>query len=447
MAQSLDSISLPGRIARHARLSRTAGGLAARLALERFLGVPLDRPGYARRLRTTLGTLRGPVVKIAQLLATMPGAVPPEFAHELAGLQTNAPPMGWPMVKRRMAAELGADWRSRFRSFDRAAAAASLGQVHHAVDLDGRDLACKLQYPGIEAATAADMQQIKLALALFARYDRAISTDEVHTELSERLAEELDYRIEARNIALFAEILRDDANVHLPAVLPTLSTRRLLAMDWLEGEPVLACAARRPELVGDLAQTIFRAWYAPFFGYGVLHGDPHPGNYTVRVDGTLNLLDFGCIRVFPPALVEGVIDLYRAVQTGDGELAERAYRCWRFARLTKPMVEVLNIWARFIFEPLCDDRERTIHGDQDDAYGLEAAAKVHAELRRQGGVDVPREFVLMDRVAIALSALFIRLSAKANWHRLFEEQIAGFDRAALGDRQSGLLSRHEPASA
>ena len=442
MVRAVDSIGLPGRIARHARLSGTAGELAARLALERFLGVPIDRPAYARRLKATLGALRGPLVKIAQLVAAIPGAVPPEFAHELAELQNNAPPMGWPLVKRRMAAELGTDWRRRFRAFERAAAAASLGQVHRAVDLDGHHLACKLQYPGIASAATADMQQIKVALALFARYDRAISTDEVYAEISERLAEELDYRIEARNVALFAEMLRHDATIRVPAVVPALSTRRLLTMTWLDGQPVLDCATHRPGLAGRLAEMLFRAWYGPFFQFGVLHGDPHPGNYTVGADGTVNLLDFGCVRTFEPALVAGVIDLYHAVQHRDAALAERAYRSWRFTRLTKPIIDILNIWARFVFEPLCDDRERTIHGDQGEAYGLEAAAKVHGELRRLGGVAVPREFVLMDRVAIALSALFIRLDARANWHRLFEEQIAGFDSRGLQVRQRDLLCRH-----
>ncbi len=442
MANSMDRDGLAQRMARQARVSLLAGGLAARIAGERYLGVTLDREAYARQLRAALGGLKGPLMKLAQFLATIPGAVPAEFAAELSQLQAQAPAMGWAFVKRRMAAELGPDWRARFREFESsAAAAASLGQVHRAIGPDGRALACKLQYPGMETAVEADLRQIEMIIHLFRRYERAISTDEIHAELAERLREELDYRREARNMRLYADMLRDEPDIHVPEPVPALSTNRLLTMSWMEGRPVPDAVARQAEMRERIAMMLFRAWYVPFFRYGVIHGDPHLGNYTVRPDGTLNLLDFGSVRAVPPRLVQGVVELYQAVRSGDDERAAAAYRAWRFRDLTPELLKVLNIWARFVFAPALDDRSRPLDGGEEH-YGLALAEQVHRELRRVGGVNVPGEFVLMDRVAIGLSGVFVLLKAELNWHRMLEDVTRSFDPAALERDQAALLARY-----
>jgi predicted unusual protein kinase regulating ubiquinone biosynthesis (AarF/ABC1/UbiB family) len=213
-------------------------------------------------------------------------------------------------------------------------------------------------------------------------------------------------------------------------------------MSWLEGVPILSRLDRSNAERTELAITMFRAWYVPFFEYGVLHGDPHLGNYTVRADGGLNLLDFGCIRVFPPALVAAVIDLYNAVRTGDEALAEHAYRTWRFQNLTREVMNALNVWAQFVYEPLLEDKRQTLGELTDDIHGRDTAERVIAELHRAGGVDIPREFVIMDRAAIGLGAVFLRLQAEVNWHRLFNEVIEKFDVAALAQRQAAMLARH-----
>src|SRR5580658_8068119 len=209
-----DEDSLPGRMRRYARVSTAMGGLAARLAGERYLGLPLDRARHAADLKAALGGIKGPLMKVAQLLATIPEALPQEYIHELTQLQANAPSMGWPFVRRRMAAELGPDWRARFAAFEQdAAAAASLGQVHRATSLDGAALAVKLQYPDMQSAVEADLNQLKLVFAIYARYDRAISTGEIHAEIAARLREELDYGLEARHMALYGTMLADEARI------------------------------------------------------------------------------------------------------------------------------------------------------------------------------------------------------------------------------------------
>lgn len=158
--------TLPARVARYARVSAVMGRFASRLAGERYLGMRHEPGELAREFQQALGRLRGPVVKVAQLLATVPGALPSDYVAELLKLQSQAPPMGWTFVKRRMASELGADWPSKFAEFEKrtAAAAASLGQVHRAVGLDGRQLACKLQYPDMATAVDADLRELDLVL-------------------------------------------------------------------------------------------------------------------------------------------------------------------------------------------------------------------------------------------------------------------------------------------
>jgi predicted unusual protein kinase regulating ubiquinone biosynthesis (AarF/ABC1/UbiB family) len=437
-----DDDNLGGRMRRYARVSTAMGGLAARLAGERYLGLPIDRTRHAADLKAALGGIKGPLMKLAQLLATIPDAIPKEYASELAGLQANAPPMGWPFVRRRMQAELGADWPRRFKSFEHEAArAASLGQVHRAIAHDGTELACKLQYPDMASAVEADLNQLKLVMSLFERYDRAITTDEIHVEIAERLREELDYRREAAHMRLYRAMLAQVPEVVVPEPFPELSTARLLTMTWLEGTPFLEAVAAPAERRNAIARNMFRAWYVPFYYYGVIHGDPHLGNYTVGADAGIKLLDFGCVRVFPPPFVNGVIDLYHALDRDDEALAVHAYESWGFHNLSRDMIAVLNRWAHFLYAPLLDDRKRRIQEAQPGAYyGREVAEDVHREVRRLGGVKPPREFVFMDRAAVGLGSVFMHLKAEINWHRLFHELIDDFSVRAMAARQKKALA-------
>lgn len=435
--------SFGGRLRRYARVSGAMGGLAARVAGERYLGLKVDREAHANELRAALGGLKGPLMKVAQMLSTIPEAVPKEYAQELQHLQADAPSMGWPFVKRRMASELGPAWQSKFQSFEHeAAAAASLGQVHKAVGLDGRRLACKLQYPDMQSAVEADLKQLKLILGIFERYDKTVSTKQIHAEISERLREELDYALEARHSQLYSEMLAKEPNVHVPEVVPELSTRRLLTTTWQDGKKILTFIEGSEEQRAQLALNMFRAWYVPLYYYGVIHGDPHLGNYSVRPDDSINLMDFGCVRVFPPSFVGGVIELYRALETNDRDRAVEAYRTWGFKNMTNELADVLNVWAGFLYGPILENKVRLIGEAKNGVYGRETAEQVHKELRRVGGIEVPREFVFMDRAALGLGSVFIHLKARVNWHTLFNELIADFDQATLAKRQAATLKKH-----
>jgi predicted unusual protein kinase regulating ubiquinone biosynthesis (AarF/ABC1/UbiB family) len=434
------------RAARYARVGANMGGVAARMAGSRLFGGDARDASNAAVLAQALGGLKGPIMKVAQLLATIPDLIPPEYAAELQKLQSEAPPMGAAFVKRRMQAELGPQWQSRFGSFDlNPAAAASLGQVHRATTNDGEKLACKLQYPDMQSAVEADLSQLELVFALHRRMDPAIDTREIAKEIGERVREELDYEREAKHAALYARTLSDVEEVRVPRVHPELSTRRLLSLEWLEGEKILGFTEASVEIRNRLAVAMFKAWWHPFSHAAVIHGDPHLGNYTVFSENGeargINLLDYGCVRIFHPRFVGGVVDLYRGLQTDDRARVVHAYETWGFKSLSNELIDILNIWARFIYAPLLDDRVRTVaDGVKPGEYGRRQAFEVHKALKEKGPVTVPREFVFMDRAAVGLGAVFLHLKAELNYHRLFENEIERFSLERLEQKQKEALN-------
>ena len=440
----LSSSMTGGRLRRYAKVTSAMGGLAARLAGERYLGIKINREQHASDLRAALGGLKGPLMKVAQILATIPDALPKEYVNELSHLQADAPSMGWLFVKRRMKAELGENWLTNFKAFDKqASAAASLGQVHFAEDINGKKLACKLQYPDMGSAVQADLKQLKLIFSLYEKYDSAISTEAIHEELSDRLKEELNYTHEIKNLKLYRHMLSDLNQITLPNPIDELSTNRLLTMTRIDGSKIMDFIAKNSDIKirNQVALNMFKAWYIPFYKYGVIHGDPHLGNYTIRPDGGVNLMDFGCIRIFRPDFVTGVIELYKALRDGDEEQAVNAYKSWGFENPSKELIGVLNIWANFIYQPLLEDKVRLINPSESGQYGRETAEKVHEELKKIGGVKPPREFVLMDRAAVGLGSVFMHLKAEINWYRVFHDLVGDFDEKILSKRQSKAMNQ------
>ncbi|MEM7620252.1 MAG: AarF/UbiB family protein [Pseudomonadota bacterium] len=435
------------RLSRYAKVGSNVGSVAAKMAGERLgkslFGAGNDyNPKYAAQLTSVLGNLKGPIMKVAQLLSTIPEAIPAEYAEELSKLQNQAPPMGWVFVKRRMAAELGANWQAKFAEFEKeAAASASLGQVHKAKSLQGEELACKLQYPDMQSAVEADLNQLGLLLSIYRRMDKAINTSEVLPEISARLREELNYELEACHTKLYRLIFENQPLINVPDVFEDLSSNRLLTLKWLQGKPLLQYKEHPLEDRNTIAKAMFLAWWFPFSHYGVIHGDPHLGNYTIFENDTgrpagINLLDYGCIRTFKPNFVQGVVDLYTGLLNDDRAKIVHAYETWGFENLSNELIDILNIWANFIYGPLLEDRELTIADNiAPGEYGRKQAFEVHKGLREKGPVKIPREFIFMDRSAIGLGGVFIHLKAKMNFYQLFNETISDFDLNVVSQRQ------------
>jgi predicted unusual protein kinase regulating ubiquinone biosynthesis (AarF/ABC1/UbiB family) len=345
-----------------------------------------------------------------------------------------------------MTAELGADWQQKFAAFEHhPAAAASLGQVHRAQAHDGAALACKLQYPDMQSAVEADLRQLGIIFAIHRRMDPAIDTTEIAQEIGARIREELDYRREAKHVGLYRLLLQGCDLIRVPRPWPELSTGRLLTLDWLDGQRLLAHKDASLAIRNRIATAMFTAWWFPFSRFGVIHGDPHLGNYSVferdGEPGGINLLDYGCIRIFPSKFVGGVVDLYNGLRQNDADLVVHAYETWGFKGLTRELIDVLNIWARFIYGPLLEDRVRSLaDGVKPAEYGRRQAFEVHRALKAKGPVRVPREFVFMDRAAIGLGGVFLHLRAELNFYRLFNEAIEDFSMARVTERQAKALA-------
>ena len=186
---------------------------------------------------------------------------------------------------------------------------------------------------------------------------------------------------------------------------------------------------------------MFIAWYYPFYNFGFIHGDPHLGNYSIDKNLNINLLDFGCIRIFKPSFVKGVIDLYYAILKNNEELAVNAYESWGFENISKQLIKTLNIWAKFLYSPLLEDKVRKMQETNSTIYGAQTASKVHAELKKIGGVKPPREFVFMDRAAIGLGSVFLHLNAEMNWYKIFHELIKDFDIKKISENQMSLFKK------
>ena len=418
------------------------GGFLAKTATKSFLGI--SNKNIPLELTDLLGNLKGPIMKVAQILATIPDALPKEYAEQLSKLQAEAPSMNWLFVKRRMYKELGNNWINNFHSFEKVAnKAASLGQVHKAIlKKNKKVVACKLQYPDMESAIKADLKQLKLILKIYKQIDSSIITEDIYDELQERLIEEVDYNKEANHMNYYKKIFLNNNLIKIPDTVDELSSSKLITMSWLEGKPLNDFYKNSSKIKNNIAINLFHAWYVPFYKYGIIHGDPHPGNYTIADNGkTLNLLDYGCIRVFRSEFVEAVIKLYHALKNKNNALAAEAYKSWGFTKLNNELIETLNIWAFYLYGPLLENKIRKIQNHNTSTYGKELLGEVRKKLKKFGGVKPPREFVLVDRAAIGLGSVFMHLNAEINWHEEFEKLIKNFDKNKLQMKQKSIIEK------
>jgi predicted unusual protein kinase regulating ubiquinone biosynthesis (AarF/ABC1/UbiB family) len=432
--------NLVSRVKRYSKVTTSMTSLATKFAGKKYLNFDLSDQKYAAQITEILGNLKGPLMKVAQLSATIPDLLPEEYARKLAELQSNAPPMSWVFVKRRMKAELGENWEKNFIDFEKDASfAASLGQVHKA-KLNGNEIvACKLQYPDMSSAVIADLNQLKIIFKIYSSYNKSIQIREIYKEIEARLKEELDYKLEHRHLKIFEHMHKKNTFIKIPKVHKKLSTQRLLVMEYLDGKKLIEYKNSSQKVRNDLAKKLFMAWYFPFYKYGIIHGDPHLGNYSVNKDNNINLFDYGCVRIFPAKFVKGVIDLYFALKEKNNEKIKLAYKAWGFKDIDDKLMNVLNKWALFLYDPILKNEVRRIQDSDSGIYGAKIAGEVHKELRKYGGVKPPREFVFMDRAAVGLGSIFIHLKAEINWYKLFHELIKDFSLKNLEINQKNAI--------
>ena len=301
------------------------------------------------------------------------------------------------------------------------------------------------------SAVETDLSQLDLLFSLHRRMGAAIDTREIANEIRERVREELDYVREAKVARLYALMLAERPFVRVPRVEQSLSTRRLLTLQWLDGEPLTAFEKRA---AGGAQRHRGRPLRRVVAAVPALWRDPRRsasrqlcrrrGRQGRRARGRgVNLFDYGCVRIFPPRFVRGVVELYLALPRNDEARLAEAYAMWGFPKLTRGTFEAMNIWARFICGPILDDRVRTAaDGVSPAEYGRREIGRSCGRLRAEGGgLVIPREFVFLERATIGLGGAFLRLGARLNFHRIYEDAIADFDETAVAKRQAEGLGR------
>lgn len=464
--ESGGSRGIPGRaVVRSAKLASLPLGFAGRTALgvgKRIGGRPAEvvatelQQRTAEQLFRVLGELKGGAMKAGQALSVFEAALPEEIAGPyraaLTKLQDAAPPMPAATVHRVLADELGAQWRSLFLSFDdKPAAAASIGQVHKAVWSDGREVAVKIQYPGAGKALVSDLDQLTRFARLFSVISPGLDIKPLLVELRERVVEELDYRLEAAYQKVFAAAFRGDPDFRIPEHV--VGTARVLVGEWVDGEPLSRIiAAGTTEQRDHAGLRLVRFLYSCPGRAGMLHADPHPGNFRITADGKLCVLDFGAVNRLPGGLPDPIGRLVRMTLGGEAEAVLAGLRELGFV---KPEVEVdataVLDYLRPILDPIAEPtftfsrawlrREATRLGDPRSPA---------SQLGRQ--LNLPPDYLLIHRVTLGTIGVLCQLGATAAFRSEMERWQPGFadpgselaDLAAASNRPGRLLPSFDP---
>jgi len=370
--------------------------------------------------------LRGAFMKLVQMLSMRDDILPAEALQVLSVVQSSVPPMDYALIRKQITRELGQAPETLYARFDEHAfAAASLGQVHKARLQSGEDVVVKVQYPGVDETVEQDLRNIKALLQTFTLVARdvmrqKIDQSDVYRELEERLHEELDYVNEAQNIGRFQRMFAGDDEVIIPAVYPALSSRRVLTMGMVEGYPLNDILAPGVEqaMKDWVAVKYFRVVWRQIFEFGVLHTDPHPGNYLVTYHPKLALLDFGSIRIFPDEIRRAYHRLAKAILARNAATMAECFVTLGFLDEgddPEPLVRIMDV----IFEPVLKDRVYDPRDYQTVEKGMEIAA-IGIENRL---FKAPGHRVFLARALMGLDAYLKQLGTVINWHREFKRCV------------------------
>jgi predicted unusual protein kinase regulating ubiquinone biosynthesis (AarF/ABC1/UbiB family) len=431
-------------MARTARLGRVAAGGAARWAGGRFDGRGSEEQRQRRRgdrvvatidsLVDQLAVMRGAAMKAGQVLSTVefPGLDPDQAEYlqgRLASLRDNVPAVGWEEMRGVLAEQWGEDPERVLASIDpEPAAAASIGQVHRARAEDGRELAIKIQYPGIADAVISDMRNLRLLSPLLRRLMPGLDVRVVLAELAQRISEECDYELEASNHRRLARFWRRHPFVRVPAVETALSRRCVLVTEWVDGIG-FDRVAEQPDAVRDrFAEIVYRFYYVTAAELGVALGDPHPGNYLLCADGRVAFFDFGMVRELPRDYLAREGEVLRAIRERDAPALVAAMRElgylpgpsaeWDGALLLDQM-RAAGWW--FVGDrPLRLSPETVWRGTE--SLREESGEQMVAQMRR---MTLPPEALLLRRMEGLLFQIASTVRAEAAWGPLLGELIQG----------------------
>jgi predicted unusual protein kinase regulating ubiquinone biosynthesis (AarF/ABC1/UbiB family) len=404
----------------------------------------------AEDVADTLGTMKGVMMKIGQMASYVDGGLSPGVRRTLSRLQDSVPPMSGELAAQVVRQELGMPPERAFARWDpQPIAAASIGQVHRAVTLDGRAVAVKVQYPGIAETIAADLRNVALLRRMLRITAPAQDVDALLTELRDRVIEELDYRREAANQRLLAAYYDGHPTIHVPGIISELSTRRMVTSELSEGAR-FAELASWPQHERDLAaETIYRFVFRSLYEVRAFNGDPHPGNYLFHRGGRVTFLDFGLVKHFTPSELQPLLQMARNVCVEhDPEAFRRSLENAGFLRPGAPLgtqaiVEHLAVFYDTIREP----RPLTITSEY-----ASAVVRRFFDLRSPVAdyISVPRSYVILQRINLGLFAVLGELSATANWRAIAEEIwpfTHGPPSTPMGEAEAAWRARRQPIAA
>ena len=426
-------------VTRSAKLASLPLGVAGRATLglgKRLGGKPAELVALELQQRTAeqlfqvLGQLKGGAMKFGQALSVFEAALPEEIAAPyraaLTKLQEAAPPLPAATVHRALASELGADWRSGFQSFeDEPAAAASIGQVHRAVWQDGRTVAVKIQYPGAGPALLGDLKQLGRLARMLSSLSPGLDVKPLLEELTVRVSEELDYRLEAESQATFAAAYEDDPEIKIPEVVT--GSDRVLVTEWIEGTPLSAVIKDGTQEQRDRAALLLaRFLFSGPVLAGLLHADPHPGNFRLLPDGRLGVIDFGAVNRLPDGSPEPIGRLARMALEQD---AEGVLAALRHEGFVKPTIEVdaeaVLDYLLPLLEPIAVERFRfTREWLRREAVRIGDPRSPAAQLGRQ--LNLPPSYLLIHRVTLGTIGVLCQLNGEAAFREEMSRWQPGF---------------------
>lgn len=455
-----------GRLGRVAKLAGLPAGVAGRAALgvgKRMTGKSKEEVNAelleraADELFQVLGELKGGAMKVGQALSVMEAAIPPQFAdpfrEALVKLQTEAPPLPAAKVHRVLDAQLGTKWRQRFESFDDTpVASASIGQVHRGIWNDGREVAVKVQYPGADEALRADLKLIQRFSWLAKQIVPRADVDRLVSEVSERIEAELDYRQEADYQRAFAKAFANDQKFFVPAVVA--SAPKVIISEWAEGRRLSTIIAEGTQEERDsVCALLLEFTVSSPARVGLVHADPHPGNFMMMADGRLGVIDFGAVAEHPggvPAEFGELLCWARDEQWDEAIhlMKKLGFMPQHYDLTADQLVEYLGpLWA--YIDPL---RSGEFHFTRD---WFQKSALITADPLAEGFADrfkvarqmtIPPGYVMLLRTLGGLLGVAVQLDAQVAYAALMERWIAGFFPPGEGQRTQATDDRHQPST-
>jgi predicted unusual protein kinase regulating ubiquinone biosynthesis (AarF/ABC1/UbiB family) len=370
--------------------------------------------------------LRGAFMKLVQMLSMRDDIFPAEALSILSVVQSSVPPMEYSLIRDQIKRELGKYPEQVFKNFERDAfAAASLGQVHKATLKNGKSVVVKVQYPSVDETVEQDLKNLKALLQVFTTMTRDVlrqkfDASEVYQEMEERLHEELDYVNEANNLALFQRLFADDDEIIIPQVYPDFSSRRVLTMQHVEGYKLqdMFSTGVDQSLKDWISVKYFQMTWRQILEFGILHTDPHPGNYLMTYHPKIAMLDFGSVRIFPEEIRKGYLHLARAILDRDEQMMAECFMTLGYLNPGEeptPLVKIMYL----IFEPVLEDRAYDPH-DFDSVGKTVEITNIGIENRI---FNAPGHRLFLVRALWGLDSYIHQFRTITNWHRIFRECV------------------------